>query len=122
MLALLTEEQEMLKETAAQLASTAGLLSPSDLATVDRSKAWSALSEAGLLALRRRDAAGAPAASGVEVMLCCEAFGAALAPLPYLGGVLASDLLARAGAPDEWQAAPEVLRPAPPVSPEDGFG
>lgn len=102
MLALLTEEQEMLKQTAAQLAGTAALTTPSDLATVDRTKAWAALSDAGFLGLRLRDDQGAPLASGVEVMLVSEAFGAALAPVPYLSGIMAAELMARAGAPQAW--------------------
>jgi alkylation response protein AidB-like acyl-CoA dehydrogenase len=32
----------------------------------------------------------------------CEAFGGALAPLPYLGGIIAAELMARAGAPADW--------------------
>jgi alkylation response protein AidB-like acyl-CoA dehydrogenase len=102
MLALLTEEQEMLKQAAAQLAASAALQSPSDLATVDRAKAWASLSDAGLLALRVRDEQGAPMASGVEVMLVCEALGAALAPVPYLGNIAAAELLSRVEAPRGW--------------------
>ncbi len=102
MLALLTDEQEMLKQTAAQLASTAAVLSPSDLVSVDRSKVWASLSEAGFLALRVREEGAGPMASGVEVMLVCEAFGAALAPVPYLGGIVAAELLSRAQAPEHW--------------------
>jgi alkylation response protein AidB-like acyl-CoA dehydrogenase len=102
MLALLTEEQEMLKQTAAQLASSAGVLSPSDLVSVDRAKAWASLSDSGFLALRVRDEDDRPMASGVEVMLVCEAFGAALAPVPYLGGMVAAELMGRAGVPDLW--------------------
>jgi alkylation response protein AidB-like acyl-CoA dehydrogenase len=102
MLALLTEEQEMLKQAAAQLAASVALRSPSDLATVDRAKAWSSLSEAGLLALRVRDEQGGPTASSVEVMLVCEALGAALAPLPYLGSMVAAELLSRVDAPVNW--------------------
>jgi alkylation response protein AidB-like acyl-CoA dehydrogenase len=101
-LALLTEEQEMLKQTAVQLASTAALMTPSDLATVDRTKAWAALSDAGFLGLRIRDEQGAPMASGVEVMLVSEAFGASLAPVPYLSGIIAAELLARSGGPQSW--------------------
>jgi alkylation response protein AidB-like acyl-CoA dehydrogenase len=101
-LALLTEEQEMLKQTAVQLASTAALAAPSDVATVDRTKAWAALSDAGFLGLRLRDEQGKPMASGVEVMLVSEAFGGSLAPVPYLGGIAAAELLARGGAPQEW--------------------
>jgi hypothetical protein len=101
MLALLTPEQEMLRDMAAQLASSVRPVTPADLATVDRVKGWAALAEAGLLSLRSRDS-GAPAASGVEVMLVAEALGSALAPLPYLGSVAASELMARAGAPPAW--------------------
>lgn len=101
MLALLTQEQEMLKQTAAQLAATITLQAPSDLGTVDRSKAWSSLAESGLLALRLREG-GEPTASGVEVMLVCEALGAALAPVPYVASTVASDLMARGGVPQSW--------------------
>jgi alkylation response protein AidB-like acyl-CoA dehydrogenase len=101
-LALLTEEQEMLKQTATQLAAIGGLNTPSELATVDRAKAWAALSEADFLALRTRDGEGVPAASGVEVMLVCEAFGAALAPVPYMTGIVAAELMSVAGAPPAW--------------------
>jgi len=41
-------------------------------------------------------------ASSVEVMLVCEAFGAALAPLPYLGCIAAVELLSRGRAPQTW--------------------
>ena len=102
MLALLTEEQEMLKQTATQLASSAAVLSPSDLNSVDRSKVWASLSEAGFLALRVRDEGAQPMASGVEVMLVCEAFGAALSPVPYLGGIVAAELMSRTQAPEPW--------------------
>jgi alkylation response protein AidB-like acyl-CoA dehydrogenase len=102
MLALLTQEQEMLKEMAVQLAASVGLVMPADLATVDRTKGWAALADAGLLSLRVRDEQGTPTASGVEVMLVAEALGGALAPLPYFGSVTASELIARAGAPAEW--------------------
>jgi alkylation response protein AidB-like acyl-CoA dehydrogenase len=102
MLALLTDEQEMLKQTAAQLASSVGVSSPTDLVSVDRAKAWASLSDSGFLALRVRDEGDRPMASGVEVMLVCEAFGAALAPVPYLGGILAAELMSRAGVPDDW--------------------
>ena len=105
MLALLTDEQQMLEDMATQLAGSVGLAHPSDLDKVDRAKAWAGLAEAGLLGLRARDAQGRPAASGVEVMLVARALGGALAPLPYVGSaVLAVELLALAGAPEPWLA------------------
>jgi alkylation response protein AidB-like acyl-CoA dehydrogenase len=102
MLALLTPEQEMLRQMALQLAASSAPANPPDLEAVDRAKTWTALSESGLLALRVRDSEGMPAASGVEVMLVCEAFGRALSPLPYLGCILAAELMCAAGAPGSW--------------------
>jgi alkylation response protein AidB-like acyl-CoA dehydrogenase len=102
MLALLTPEQEMLRQMASQLAASSAPANVPDLDAVDRAKTWAALSESGLLSLRVRDTEGVPAASGVEVMLVCEAFGRALSPLPYLGCILAAELMSVAGAPDSW--------------------
>src|SRR5256885_12940620 len=100
-LALLTEEQQMLRDMAVQLATSSGVANPQDLQTVDRAKGWHSLAESGLLALRVRDQ-GAPAASGVEVMLATEALAGALAPLPFVGSTLAIELLSLAGAPQDW--------------------
>jgi alkylation response protein AidB-like acyl-CoA dehydrogenase len=102
MLALLTDEQEMLKEMVSQLAASGRLASTSDLATVDRAKVWTSLAEAGLLGLRARDDHGVPAATGVEAMIVCEAIGSALCPVPYLSCILAGDLMSRGGAPPSW--------------------
>ena len=102
MLALLTEEQEMLKDLAHQVAASVAVTNPGDLGTVDRTKGWAALSDAGLLGLRLRDDAGAPGSSGVEVSLVAGALGAALAPVPYVGPVAALEAVARAGGPGAW--------------------
>ena len=103
MLALLTEEQQMLQETVEQLATSVGLANPGDLHKVDRDMGWARLAEAGLLALRARGADSRPTASGVEVMVVAEALGGALAPLPYVGSaVLAFELLSQARAPQAW--------------------
>lgn len=103
MLALLTAEQEMLKETAGRLAASVRLANPGDLDKVDRAKGWASLADAGLLGLRIRDDDGSPGASGVEVMLVAQALGSVLAPLPYVGpAVLSAELLALAGAPSDW--------------------
>jgi alkylation response protein AidB-like acyl-CoA dehydrogenase len=102
-LALLTEEQEMLRDIAAQVGASVGLSHPSDLPKVDRAKGWASLADAGLLGLRTRDPDGHPTASGVEVMLVAQALGAWLAPLPFLASaVLATELLVLAGAPAAW--------------------
>jgi alkylation response protein AidB-like acyl-CoA dehydrogenase len=100
-LALLTEEQQMLRDMAVQLAASTGVTNPQDLETVDRAKGWQSLAESGLLSLRVRDG-GAPTASGVEVMLATEALAGALAPQPFVGATLAIELLSLAGAPQEW--------------------
>ena len=102
MLALLTEEQQMLKDLAAQVAASVTVANPADLDSVERAKGWAALADAGLLGLRVPGADGRPAASGVEVALVAESLGAALAPLPYVGTVVALEALARAGAPKTW--------------------
>jgi hypothetical protein len=99
-LALFTEEQEMLRDMAASLASSVGIGSPQDLETVDRAKGWKSVADAGLLGLRARDTDGSPTSSGVEVMLVAEAFGGALVPLPFISsGILAPELLSLAAAP-----------------------
>jgi hypothetical protein len=104
MLALLTDEQQMLKAMAAELAGEAGILNPADLKTVDRQRAWHDVRTAGLLGLRER-ADGQPAASGVEVMLVAEALAGRLVPVPFVSAVLALELLSLAAAPPEWAAA-----------------
>jgi hypothetical protein len=97
MLALLTDEQEMLKQVAGTIAAAFGLTNPGDLDTVDRGKGWAALADAGLLGIR-----GGEPNSGVEVMVVAQEMGATLTPLPFgPGGVLVPDLLARAGASPE---------------------
>jgi alkylation response protein AidB-like acyl-CoA dehydrogenase len=102
-LAVLTEEQAMLKGVAADLARTHGLTNPRDLESVDRPRTWRELAAAGLLGLRTGDDRGHPAASGVEAMLVAEELSAALAPVPYLGvAVMATELLRLAGAPAAW--------------------
>ncbi len=125
MLALLTEEQSMLQETAGALARAHGLANPADLDTVDRVRTWHELAAAGLLGLRAGDGAtgdaiAAPAASGVEAMLVVEELAATLAPVPYLGSaVMAMELLRLADAPAAWSEGMEdgltrtavVLRP-----------
>jgi alkylation response protein AidB-like acyl-CoA dehydrogenase len=123
-LALLTDEQRMLRDTAAELASEAGILNPADLDSVDRQRAWRSICEAGLLGLRER-ADGVPAASGVEVMLVVQALSVRLVPVPVVSGVLALELLSLAGVPADWTTAlasggaryavllsPDMLRPA----------
>ncbi|MFI0408025.1 acyl-CoA dehydrogenase family protein [Actinomadura sp. 3N508] len=99
-LALLNDEQQMLREMMSSLAGSVSAGNPRDIGEIDRGKGWGALADAGMLGLRVRDGSGAPTGSGVDAMIVAEALGGALAPLPYLGSaVLATELLALAGAP-----------------------
>ena len=105
MQATLTEEQELLKATARRIAAPAQVGSPADLERVDRTAIWQALAGAGLLGMRQRGADGAPFATAVELMLVVQQLGGVLAPTPFVGAALAADLLARANAPPQLQAA-----------------
>jgi alkylation response protein AidB-like acyl-CoA dehydrogenase len=102
MRAVFTEEQEMLRSTASRIAESVMVTQPDDLDRIDRKSAWRALGSAGLLGMRVRDDDGAPLTSGVEVMLVAQGLAGAIAPTPFVGVVLAADLLARAGAPEAW--------------------
>ncbi|GAA0402903.1 acyl-CoA dehydrogenase [Acrocarpospora corrugata] len=102
MLTLLTDEQQMLKEVAGEIAGSAGLANPSDLTSRNWAATWQSLAQSGLLALRTRDEDGSPVGSGVEVAVVAEAMGAGLVPVPYLGSaILATELLCLAGADDD---------------------
>ncbi|TDD38369.1 acyl-CoA dehydrogenase [Actinomadura sp. KC06] len=101
-LALLNDEQQMLREMMSSLAGSVSAGNPRDIGEIDRAKGWGALAGAGMLGLRVRDGSGAPTGSGVDAMIVAEALGGALAPLPYVGSaVLATELLALAGAPPD---------------------
>lgn len=89
--AALTEEQQLLFETATRLGGQS-----SGLKHEIREENWSEIRKAGLDALRQRDE-GVPQASGVEVGLVAEAFGASLVALPFLGVTLAAELIGLAG-------------------------
>jgi alkylation response protein AidB-like acyl-CoA dehydrogenase len=98
--ARLSEEQELIRETAQQLAARLGPLPADQLpAKGEGAEAWRELAEIGLLGMRIPEAAGGSPASGVEVALVSEPLGAHLVPLPFVGSACAaSELLASAGA------------------------
>ena len=103
MLALFTQEQQMLARVVTDLAASIGLDNPADLDSAVGDRGWSEIESVGLLGLRQREG-GAPAASGVEVMIAAEALATRLVPQPFLGAaVLPGELLALAGAPAERQ-------------------
>jgi alkylation response protein AidB-like acyl-CoA dehydrogenase len=101
--ARLSEEQELIRDTAAQLAAR---LSPSSVDALppkdEGSEGWRELAGIGLLGMRIPEACGGSPASGVEVALVAESLGAHLVPLPFLASaVAASELLSVAGAAGE---------------------
>lgn len=100
MLALFNEEQLMFENTAKRLAQSIGIKNPHDLQVADPDHGWQQMTEVGLLSLRMRDN-GVPLASGVEVMIAAQALGETLVPQPFVGGVLAAELLALSNAPSE---------------------
>lgn len=100
MLALFNEEQLMFENTAKRLAQSIGITNPHDLLVRDRNHGWQQITEVGLLSLRIRDN-GLPLASGVEVMIAAQALGETLAPQPFVGSLLAGELLAMSDAPSD---------------------
>src|SRR5262245_29568404 len=98
--ARLSEEQELIRETAQQLAARLGPPPPDQLpAKGDGAEEWRQLAEIGLLGMRIPESAGGTPASGVEAALVAEPLGAHLVALPFVGSaVAASELLAAAGA------------------------
>lgn len=100
MRAVPTPEQEMLRDTVRRLATSMTVNTPDDLLRLDDGANWQALAEAGLLAMRVRDE-GAPLASGYDTMIAVEELAGALSPAPFVGNILALELLALAGAPED---------------------
>ncbi|MFF2846305.1 acyl-CoA dehydrogenase family protein [Streptomyces sp. NPDC058001] len=87
--ARLTSEQRQLRDAAAKLADDLGPRSVHDLHDSDRvARLERAVAATGWRTLR------SDGASGVEVALVAEEFGRGLIDVPYLGPVLADDLLA----------------------------
>lgn len=101
MLALLTDEQQMLREVVADLSARIGVTNPADLESLDRTRGWTEIASMGLLGLRLREGER-PVASGIEVMLAAEQLAQHLVPQPHLGAsLLPAELLALTGSCDE---------------------
>ena len=109
----LTDDQQLLRATAASLAVDLGSDHADTLEELT-SDVWSPLVELGLPALRSPALSGADA-TGVEVALVVEEFGRTLSAAPTVGqAVLAPDLLVAAGADDAAaRVAAGELRLAP---------
>jgi alkylation response protein AidB-like acyl-CoA dehydrogenase len=101
----LTEEQQLIQDTAAKLCAELGPNNSAELpGEGDGRTAWARLAATGLLGMRLPEAVGGSALSGVETALVAEQFGRFCVPLPFIGSaVCASELLLRAG------ASPDVL-------------
>ena len=96
--ALLSDEQNDLRQAATALGRDVGTATVSGLTGGDPDRTWSLLGQSGFLALRVPDDDGAPQASGVDVAIVTEQLAAALVCAPYLGcGVLAAELAAALG-------------------------
>jgi alkylation response protein AidB-like acyl-CoA dehydrogenase len=93
--ATFTDEQEQLAEVAERIAARIGTsIDP----VADRPTGWRLVADAGLLSLRIPVDAGGSGAGGVEVAIVAEALGRWASPVPYIGPVLAAELLIAAEA------------------------
>jgi alkylation response protein AidB-like acyl-CoA dehydrogenase len=111
--ATFTDEQQMLESAANALGDHFGPGSVADLATADPARVWRELTELGMTGLSLPVEAGGSSASAVEVAIVAEALGRHLVPAPYLGPVMAMELLAIARAHSEIA---EVLSGGRPVT------
>ncbi len=93
----LSEDEELLQQTARRVAELVGP-APTDPKDREDAKGWAALSQAGLLGLPRIEA-GSPLGTGVASALVAEALAYQPCALAFVGsGVLAPALLVAAGA------------------------
>jgi alkylation response protein AidB-like acyl-CoA dehydrogenase len=109
----LTDDQQLLRSTAASLADDLGCATADALETLT-ADVWTPLVDLGVPALRSPALSGVDA-SGVEVALVVEEFGRALSAAPTVGqAVIVPELLAAAGADDTLErVAQGELRLAP---------
>jgi alkylation response protein AidB-like acyl-CoA dehydrogenase len=107
MKATFTEEQQQLAELAERMAERMAGDAWEDReggaggGGHDPDTGWPLLVETGLVGLRLPSGAGGGASSAVEVAVVAEALGRHATPVPFVGPVLAGDLLACAGAPND---------------------
>jgi alkylation response protein AidB-like acyl-CoA dehydrogenase len=93
--ATFTDEQQQLAELAARIAERIGR---DALESDNTARGWSLLTESGLVGLRLPTAVGGGATSAVELAIVAEALGRHVAPVPFIGPVLAAELLSVVGA------------------------
>src|SRR4051794_37572282 len=102
--ATFTREQLLLQDTATMVARQLGASTANEVAPADAVAGRKLLADAGLLGLRAPLEAGGGGASGVEVAIVAEALAKRACPVPFVGPVLAADLLARGAADDGLSA------------------
>ena len=107
--ATLTEDQQLLADSVARIAEDLAPASVAALDTDDDGAGWQVLVDTGLLTLRARSAEGTRA-SGVEAAIVAEAFGRKLSRVPFVGALLATELLIAAGAEEELTAVASGAR------------
>jgi alkylation response protein AidB-like acyl-CoA dehydrogenase len=105
--AALSADQVLLAETAAQMAAEIGCPPPPALPTADDDEAgWRLLAGTGFVAMHLDEASGGGGAHSSDVALVVEALARRQCLVPFVGqGVLAPELLWRAGAPAELLTA-----------------
>ena len=104
--AALSADQVLLAETAAQMAAEIGCPPPPALpSTDDDATGWRLLTGTGFVAMHLDEASGGGGAHSSDVALVVEALAAQQCLVPFVGqGVLAPEVLWRAGAPAELLA------------------
>lgn len=95
--ATLDEEQEMLADTARRMAEALGPGSVQELEAYDASRAGKELSQSGMIGLCVPEELGGSGAGCLEAAIVTEALAHRLVAAPYIGPVLALDLLSSAG-------------------------
>ncbi len=85
--ATLTDEEQLLADTAAKLAGDLAAGPP------DPDRAWAVVADSGMATMRPADGA-----SAMDAVVCLEAFGRLASTAPLLGPMLAAELLAVTGA------------------------
>jgi alkylation response protein AidB-like acyl-CoA dehydrogenase len=99
--ALFDEAETLLLETSRRVTADLSAATVADLECFDSVRAWNALAELGFLGIRMPEDVGGGGATIVDAGIVVTSVAEGLLPVPYLGSVLAAELLLAAGAPPE---------------------
>lgn len=102
---VLTEDEALLAETADRLGADLGIHAVAELDDRVADPPVEALASAGLRGLRIPEAMGGAGGSGTHTALVAEAMGKHLVTAPFVGPVIAAEVLVRGGASPETLAA-----------------